>query len=192
MYSLWMARPLLFEGFVVLNCDVVFHPVLLHDLLTSRHEDALLLAYREADQPPFGDEEMKVRVQCGQVREMSKEMRPDDADGENLGIVKFGRQGARELVEIMDRLVAAGGLRDWAPRAFDAFAQGRPLHAIGTRGFPWIEIDFPEDYQRAVREVLPQIDLTTADAGAPDMSAILPALRPSSRTDRAIAAAELR
>ena len=55
MYSLWMARPLLFEGFVVLNCDVLFHPVLLNDLLTSRHENALL-AYREADQPPFGDE----------------------------------------------------------------------------------------------------------------------------------------
>jgi choline kinase len=23
---------------------------------------------------------------------------------------------------------------------------------------PWIEIDFPEDYDRAVRDVLPQID----------------------------------
>ena len=192
MYSLWMARPLLFEGFVVLNCDVLFHPVLLNDLLTSRHEDALLLAYREADQPPFGDEEMKVRVQCGRVREMSKQMRPDDADGENLGIVKFGPQGAKELVKIMDRLVAAGGLRDWAPRAFDAFAQVRPLHAIGTRGFPWIEIDFPEDYQRAVREVLPQIDLTTEDAGARDISAILPVRRPSSPAGRVSAAAALR
>ncbi len=161
MYSLWMARPLLYEGFVVLNCDVLFHPVLLNDLLTSRHENALLLAYREADQPPFGDEEMKVQVRCGRVREMSKQMDPDDADGENLGIVKFGPEGAAELVTIMDRLVAAGGLRDWAPRAFREFAQVRPLHAIGTRGFPWIEIDFPEDYQRAVREVLPQIDAET-------------------------------
>ena len=158
MYSLWMARPLLFEGFVVLNCDVLFHPVLLNDLLTSRHENALLLAYREADQPPFGDEEMKVQVRCGRVREMSKQMDSEDADGENLGIVKFGPDGAAELVTIMDRLVSGGNLREWAPRAFRDFAQVRPLHAIGTRGFPWIEIDFPEDYQRAVREVLPQIE----------------------------------
>jgi choline kinase len=158
MYSLWMARPLLYEGFVVLNCDVLFHPVLLDDLLTSKHENALLLAYREADQPPFGDEEMKVQVRCGRVREMSKQMNPEDADGENLGVVKFGPEGARELVTIMDRLIAAGGVRDWAPRAFREFAQTRPLHAIGTRGFPWIEIDFPEDYQRAVRDVLPLID----------------------------------
>jgi choline kinase len=158
MYSLWMARPLLYEGFVVLNCDVMFHPVLLMDLLTARHEDALLLAYREADQPPFGDEEMKVKVRCGRVVDMSKQMEPADADGENLGIVKFGAEGASVLVEIMDRLIAAGGLRDWAPRAFREFAQVRPLHAIGTRGLPWIEIDFPEDYQRAVRDVLPEIE----------------------------------
>ncbi|HEV3486158.1 MAG TPA: phosphocholine cytidylyltransferase family protein, partial [Vicinamibacterales bacterium] len=158
MYSLWMARPLLYEGFVVLNCDVLFHPVLLTDLLTARHEDALLLAYREADQPPFGDEEMKVKVRCGRVIEMSKQMDPVDADGENLGIVKFGAEGAAVLVDIMDRLIAAGGLRDWAPRAFHEFAQVRPLHAIGTRGMPWIEIDFPEDYQRAIRDVLPEIE----------------------------------
>jgi L-glutamine-phosphate cytidylyltransferase len=176
MYSLWMARPLLFEGFVVLNCDVLFHPVLLSDLLTAKHEDALLLAYREPGQPPFGDEEMKVQVRCGRVREISKQMNPDEADGENLGVVKFGPEGAAELVAIMDRLIAAGGLRDWAPRAFREFAQVRPLYAIGTRGFPWTEIDFPEDYQRALREVLPQIEHVSDDAADLDIPGVLPVL----------------
>jgi choline kinase len=158
MYSLWMSRPLLYEGFVVLNCDVLFHSALLDDLLTARHENALLLAYREADQPLFGDEEMKVKVRGGRVTDMSKAMDPVEADGENLGIVKFGPAGAAVLVEIMDRLIDAGGVRDWAPRAFAEFAKTHPLHAIGTRGLPWIEIDFPEDYERAVREVLPLIE----------------------------------
>jgi len=158
LYSLWMARPLLYEGFVVLNCDVVFHPALLDDLLSARHDNALLLAYREANQPLFGDEEMKVKVRCGRVVDMSKSMDPAEADGENLGIVKFGPEGAAALVDIMDRLIAAGGVRDWAPRAFAEFAQTHPLHAIGTRGFPWIEIDFPEDYRRAMVDVLPRIE----------------------------------
>ena len=166
LYSLWVARALLYEGFVVLNCDVLFHPVLLDDLLTSRHENALLLAYHEAGQPPFGEEEMKVRVRCGRVVDMSKDMAPEDADGENLGIVKFGPAGAPDLVRMLDARVEAGGLRDWAPRAFRDFAQTRPLHAIGTRGFPWIEIDFPEDYDRAVREVLPQIERDERRPGA--------------------------
>lgn len=172
MYSLWLARPLLFEGFVVLNCDVVFHPVIFGDLLSAKYEDALLLAYRDAQEPPFGEEEMKVRVRSGRVVEISKQMDPEEADGENLGIVKFGAEGAAGLVAVMDRLIAEGGLRDWAPRAFRELAQVRPLHAVGTRGFPWIEIDFPEDYQRATAEVLPAIEgRTSSSAQAP-----LPAL----------------
>jgi choline kinase len=192
MYSLWMARPLLFDGFVVLNCDVLFHPVLLSDLLTAKHDNALLLAYREADQPAFGDEEMKVQVRCGRVRDISKQMNPDDADGENLGVVKFGPEGAAELVTIMDRLIAAGGLRDWAPRAFREFAQVQPLHAVGTRGFPWIEIDFPEDYQRAVREVLPLIDGVREDASALHVPSALPGLPGAEAADAGSITAELR
>jgi choline kinase len=163
LYSLWLARPLLADGFVVMNCDVLVHPQLLRDLLAARHEDALLLAYRDAG-TAYGDEEMKVRVRCGRVVDMSKAMPPDDADGENLGIVKFGAAGARLLVEKMDALIAGGDHKAWVPRAFVAFAAERPLHAIGTRGLPWTEIDFPEDYRRAVETVLPDIerDLTAA------------------------------
>jgi len=163
LYSLWTARALLSHGFVVLNCDVLFHPALLDDLLTSCHDAALLVDYRTDGQPPFGDEEMKVKVRDGLVVDMAKTLSPEDADGENLGIVKFGPLGAPVVIGILDRVVAGGGLREWAPKAFRAFAQQHPLHAIGAAGRPWIEIDFPEDYQRAVRDVLPAID---GDRGA--------------------------
>ncbi len=158
LYSLWLARPLLYDGFVVMNCDVLFHPQMLSDLVNARHEDALLIAYQDDDAQPFGDEEMKVRVRRGRVAEIAKTLAPDQADGENVGIVKFGRMGGRLLTDLLDRRVCAGSLRDWAPKAFDDFARIRPLHAVGTRGFSWTEIDFPEDYERAVREVLPAIE----------------------------------
>jgi choline kinase len=157
LYSLWLARPFLDDGFVVMNCDVLVHPQPLADLLTARVEDAALVAYRDED-TTFGAEEMKVRVRCGRITAMSKTMPFDEADGENVGIVKFGWTGARLLIDEIDALVSAGELRAWAPRAFDAFAKTRPLHAIGTRGYPWIEIDFPEDYRRAIEVVLPQIE----------------------------------
>src|SRR5215475_805873 len=47
LYSLWLAREYFSDGFVVINSDVLFHPQLLWDLLTARHEDALLISYRE-------------------------------------------------------------------------------------------------------------------------------------------------
>jgi choline kinase len=158
LYSLWTARALLYEGFVVLNCDVLFHPRLLDDLLATHHDAALLIAFRQAGEAPFGDEEMKVKVRGGRVVDMSKTMAADEADGENLGIVKFGPKSAPHLIGIMDRIVGEGRVREWAPSAFREFAQERPLHALGTRGLPWIEIDFPEDYQRALRDVLPAIE----------------------------------
>jgi len=163
LYSLWTARALLYEGFVVLNCDVLFHPRLLDDLLATHHDAALLMAYRQPGQAPFGDEEMKVKVCGGRVIDMSKTMTADEADGENLGIVKFGPKSAPHLVGILDRIVGEGRLREWAPSAFRDFAKERPLYALGTRGLPWIEIDFPEDYQRALRDVLPAIDADDHD-----------------------------
>src|SRR5215813_5488536 len=76
-------------------------------------------------------------------------------------------------------LVAAGGLRDWAPRAFEDFARVRPLHAIGTRGYPWTEIDFPEDYQRAVNEVLPAIERDVAVRVERDTTVVVRTLAPA-------------
>lgn len=160
LYSLWLTRHLLSDGFVVLNADVLFHTQLLDDLLSVRCEDALLVAYSDDESDDLGDEEMKVKVRNGRVVDISKDMNPRDADGENVGIAKFGRSGAALLIELMNVLVSRGNLRDWAPRAFRDFAARRQLHAISTRGYPWIEIDFPEDYDRAIRDILPSISLS--------------------------------
>jgi choline kinase len=157
LYSLWLARHLLTEGFVVLNADVLFHPQLLMDLLTARQENALLVSYVGSG-GPMGEEEMKVQVRKGLVARISKQLPADEADGENVGIAKFGAEGGQVISSCLDRIVAAGGLRDWAPNAFQDFALAHPLHVVGTRGLPWIEIDYPEDYRRAVTDVLPAIE----------------------------------
>jgi choline kinase len=161
LYSLWLARDLLTGGFVVLNADVLFHPQLLTDLLSARYDDALLMAPRGEDEP-FSEEEMKVQVRRGCVVDIDKRMPGSQADGENVGIAKFSRDGAAAMVEVLNEIVAADGSREWLPRAFAAFAERRPLHVVDTRGFPWIEIDFPEDYWRACSEVLPAIEAAAA------------------------------
>ena len=162
LYSLWLAREHLSDGFVVLNSDVLFHPQMLANLLDSAIDDALLISKTEHQASPLGDEEMKVKLQDGLVADISKEMDPLEADGENVGIVKFSAAGAKALVGYMDELIANGGAKDWAPRAFREFARNHRVSALSTDGLPWIEIDFPEDYRRATEEVLPTIT-TMAD-----------------------------
>jgi choline kinase len=157
LYSLWLARDYLRDGFVVMNGDVLFHPHLLAELLDAPCEDGLLISYSDAA-APLGDEEMKVVVRDGCVAEITKQMDGRLADGENVGVVKFGAAGARLLIEKLDALIAAGAERDWSPRAFREFALERPLYVVSTRGLPWIEIDYPADYCRAMEQVLPLID----------------------------------
>jgi hypothetical protein len=109
LYSLWLTRDRLRGGFVVLNGDVLFHDQLLGDLLTSRDEDALLMAAHRGED--YSDEEMKIRVRAGCVADIAKTLPPADTDGENVGIAKFGAEGATVLVEALDEAVA-GWRRD--------------------------------------------------------------------------------
>ncbi len=157
LYSLWLARELLSDGFLVMNCDVLFHDRLLEDLITARYEDALLLS-PACDDEPYGDEEMKVRIRRGRVVAISKDLPPGNADGENVGIAKFGAGGAAVLVEEMNAVVLDGGLREWLPAAFARFCRRRPLHAVEHRGYPWIEIDSPQDYWRACTHIAPALE----------------------------------
>lgn len=157
LYSLWLARPVLQQGFVVMNCDVLFHPAMLVDLLTARHQNALLVAYPESNDPAMGHEEMKVCVRKGVVVDVDKALPRHRTDGENVGIAKFSADGAGLLVSAMRELVEADQLSAWAPRAFKQFARNHPLYAIGTRGLPWTEIDTPDDYRRGLEHVYPAI-----------------------------------
>src|SRR2546423_7963803 len=56
LYSLWLAREHLVDGFVVLNCDVLFHPQLLTRLVSSRFHDALLVDFVDKNANHLGDE----------------------------------------------------------------------------------------------------------------------------------------
>jgi choline kinase len=101
---------------------------------------------------------MKLRVRSGCVTEVSKTIPAADADGENVGIARFSPQGATVLLEEMRTLVWAGHSTAWLPAAFDRYGRRRPLHVVDNRGFPWIEIDSPDDYWRACTAVFPALD----------------------------------
>ncbi len=153
IYSLWLALKEIKGGVIVLNSDVVFHPEILGNLLASPHPDALAICFQNG----MADEEMKVKVQDEKIIDISKQMDPADADGENLGVVKFSANGVKVLFDKVDELVGQGTVNAWAPLAFQEICADHPLYAVATGGLPWIEIDFPEDYEAARDAVYPKI-----------------------------------
>lgn len=153
LYSLWLARERLAGGALVLNADVLVPTLLVERLLRSRADDAVLVDRRKE----LGAEEMKVKLRGNLVIDFSKDLPPDQADGENVGIAKFGIKGGRRLIAHLEALVAAGHVQAWAPLAFRALAREGPLRAVTTAGLPWTELDFPEDLDRAQRVIAPAI-----------------------------------
>ena len=158
VYSLWLAQRWLGNGCVILNADVLFHEQMLVDLLTARYEDALLV---DARGDGYCDEDMKVCIRRGRLTAIAKTLPADQTDAENVGIAKFGPAGARMLIDDAARVIEQGGAGQWLPAAYAELCQRRPLHAVESRGFPWIEIDFPDDYRRACADVAPAIDATS-------------------------------
>ncbi|MBI2186193.1 MAG: phosphocholine cytidylyltransferase family protein [Acidobacteria bacterium] len=153
LYSLWLARHALADGALVLNADVLAPTLLIERLVRSQAEDAVLVDRRKE----LGPEEMKVKLWFDLVVDFSKRLPPDQADGENVGIAKFGATGGRRLIAHLESLIAAGREQAWAPLAFRALAREQPLRAVTTAGLPWIELDFPEDLSRARRVIAPAI-----------------------------------
>ncbi len=138
---------------MVLNADVFAPTVLFERLVRAPAADAVLVDRRSTLEP----EDMKVRLWCDLVLQFSKTLPPEQADGENVGLVKFSAAGGRRLVRVLEALVAAGHERAWAPLAFEALAAEWPLCAVFTDGMPWIEVDFPEDLERAARTIAPAV-----------------------------------
>ena len=151
LYSLWEARDELDRGAVVINSDVLAAPLLFERLCNAAAPDAALV---DRDQQ-CDVEEMRVAIERDLVVDFGKDLPPERSHGENVGMIKFGAAAAPRLRMCLERLVASGHENAWSPLAFRELAREWPLHVVATDGLPWIEIDYPEDLERARRDIAP-------------------------------------
>ncbi|KPL11702.1 hypothetical protein AMJ85_03265 [candidate division BRC1 bacterium SM23_51] len=154
LYSAWVAREFGREGCLILNSDVLFHPALVERLLSAPHVDCLLMDSSSR----LGEEEMKVILaEDGRIRRISKDLEPVTGDGENVGVVRLGREGARRFFEFADEMVRRREWNHWVPFAIDSLCETHPFFAVLTGGLPWIEIDYLHDLRAAREKVFPKI-----------------------------------
>lgn len=154
--SFWLARKEMNAPFLLFNSDVLFHGGILKTLLGSGAASALAVDDRKA----LGREEMKVVMNEDRlITDISKEIDPKEAHGEYIGVAKFFDAGlTREILRRCKQLIDGGRDDVFYEEAFRMLSRERPsIYGVSTEGLPWIEIDTPEDYERAVREVLPRI-----------------------------------
>lgn len=122
-----------------LNGDVVVHPDALKTILASKKNSMLV------NQGPVSDEEVKYRTNSkGQILEVSKEVKKPE--GEALGINFFR---AKDL-EILKNNLAACADSDYFEKAIEScIEQGIEVYSVPVPNWQCMEIDFPEDLDRA-------------------------------------------
>src|SRR4051794_4746500 len=152
LYSFWLAREEVEEEVLVLNGDVLFHPVIARALV-RRPRSALAYDSRSGNE----DEQMKLIVRGGGLTAMSKMLSPERSCGESVGMVRLSGAATEATFDIAGRLVAAGRENDWLPAALNRVAREHRIDCMDVAGMPWTEIDVPADLARARAQVLPAI-----------------------------------
>ncbi|ACM29282.1 NTP transferase domain-containing protein [Rhizobium rhizogenes] len=142
---------------LIMDADVLYTPVILKRLITSKSENTALIDRNGA----IGDEPVKICVRDGQIVDFEKS--PDnlgDWRGESVGFFKLGPKAAKHLASLASSLHASGGTglpHEVALRRI--LTDSEHSFAIeDITGLPWIEIDFPEDVDRARIDILARME----------------------------------
>ena len=152
--SLWIARTALDDDVIVMDADVLFHREILRRLVQSSFPNALLM---DETVKQTGEECMVV-VEGGRVIALTKQMPARyDLAGEGVGFLKVRHADTPYVVaslrSFVDREAWQMEYEDALVEFFSAVKVGHEV--IG--GLPWTEIDFPEDVEKAEREILPKL-----------------------------------
>lgn len=146
--SLQCAGDRLAEGALWMDADVLYPPELLRRLVISSHANCALLDARASET----GEEMMLAAREGRLQRIARRVGPDwDLVGESVGFFKAGPEAGEVMREILDAEIAAGRLdqehEDALNQAFDRV----PFGFERVDEFPWTEIDFPEDIEKATQ-----------------------------------------
>lgn len=152
--SLWTAgKHFLDRDMILLNGDVLFDREVIKRVAEGDYP-----ANMAVEAKPCGDEEVKVVVDDERrIHEIGKEIDPSRTLGEYIGVARFTAPFTNTLFRALDELRSKKeGPQAYYELAIENILEDQHAQAIDVTGLPCVEIDFPEDYQRARVEIFPR------------------------------------
>ncbi len=155
IYSLYLARQECQKPFtVIMDADVLYPIDLMKRLIESKWPNAFLMDEKQEE----SGEEMMLGARDGRVYKIARSLGQGfDQFGEGIGFLKIspeaGKILARHLTDFVDKGITDVEYED----AFNPFLQECEVRFELAGDLPWTEIDFQEDVDRAVHEILPRM-----------------------------------
>lgn len=139
--SLWKAFDTFIGDVIFMNGDVVFHPSALQEILQFNKTSMLV------NKAPVGEEEVKYKLNKeGAISAVSKDLK--DAEGEALGINLFKKEDMIKLKAALEDC----GYQDYFEKGIETcIKQGMKILPVTIDADLCVEVDFPEDLQKASR-----------------------------------------
>ena len=146
-YSLWCARDLFSQGFLLANGDTV-HPVGVQETLLANRGPAILLAVDTVKK--LAEEEMKLTIDCaGNLAKITKLMDPQSAFGEYIGLTLVEPEAAEKLTSALETtwklnpdLYYEDGYQEYVDR-------GGVINLQSIGEVSWVEVDNHDDLAKA-------------------------------------------
>ncbi len=153
IFSLWLAKEELERSnFLLLDSDIVFDGKILDLLINSGYNSSLALKTGVE----LGYEEIKVKLRNdNSIIEISKEVLPNEAAGESIGIEMFSAEFSQSLFEVLDQMIIEERQENvFYEAAFQRVIDaGMKIFAVPVKDNYCMEIDFAEDLKEAEKLV---------------------------------------
>lgn len=154
MYSLYCARDVVDQDFLLLESDLIYESRALTELLAEPSADAILLSG-----PTGAGDEVWVEARDGNLVAMSKDPAAlaGSASGELVGITKISSGLFALMQDIASRAFDSSLKYDYETDCLVAAGTRRPIRCPVVPDLVWSEIDDPDHLQRAREQVYPRI-----------------------------------
>ncbi len=153
LHSLLLAGRYFDDDFLYFNGDVLLDYRVTERLVADTGESTLACTAAGCD-----EEEVKVRQKDGRIIEIGKEIPPEKAWGEFVGVAGFAGEHNGEFLRILDRAARRRSNRNrFFEYAVNRLASSATLRLVDVTDLAVVEIDFPEDLSYARDTVYPRL-----------------------------------
>lgn len=150
--SVWVARHVMDDDFILLNGDTMFTPEVAHQLVNDKRFDITLTISRKSD---YDADDMKVQVEGDKLKAVGKKLPAQIVNGESIGMMKFSGGGIRDFKNHVNQAMETPeGLKTWYLSVLDTMARKDKVGILDVASDQWCEVDFPVDYKNACANAL--------------------------------------
>jgi L-glutamine-phosphate cytidylyltransferase len=165
LVSCLTARNAMQKDFLLINGDTLFQPEIVMRLLASKPAPiSMAIACKTA----YDDDDMKVGMVAGRVVRVGKDLAPADTDGEAIGLCVMRGEGPSRFVQMVEDIASQpDGHARWYLSAINVLAGRELVDGVAIGNLDWIEIDYPQDLDRARAKIPLWPEHAPAAADAP-------------------------